>query len=171
MWKASLDQRPAKSTVPLVRRTRACSSSFQRYTTISSLSGFRHRPALARRGSLVMPTSHWHVVKPPPCQRIPRKHPRYLLSVPITLYRVADKTISPTHGLTLNISKGGVAAVLCGSACVGEIFRVQLNLWRGVVSALAVVRHANSFNYGFEFLDPTPELRDRLAECLHDLDH
>lgn len=70
-----------------------------------------------------------------------------------------DITISsPTCGLlkgrTVDISEGGIAAMLTIEVSTGEIVELSFTLPDGPVTVCATVRHKNAFRYGFEFIVP-----------------
>jgi len=90
---------------------------------------------------------------------IPRRHPRYLLSVPVTVHRFTPWRPVVVHGLSLDISEGGASAVLCGAPAVGEAVLVSLQLPNAPLQSLAIVRHSSATRSGFEFFTPARELR------------
>ena len=92
-----------------------------------------------------------------------RRHPRYLFSVPVTLGQLLGDGIRTTHGLTLEISEGGMSAVVEGDLRIGEIANVDLPLTAGALSAFAIVRHRTAGRFGFEFLGLRPEERQQIS--------
>src|SRR5438045_5524294 len=82
-----------------------------------------------------------------------RRHPRYLLSVPITVYRhSAGGPLLTAHGLSIDISRGGVGVVVCGPPEVEETILINVQLLEAAFEVLAIVRHSNNTRSGFEFL-------------------
>ena len=116
-----------------------------------------------------MHTPSWQTVKPPPVQHVLRKHPRHLLSVPVLVFEVSGKGPPLAHGLTLDLSLGGIASVLCGSIEVGQTFQLELYLPNGRFRTLAIVRHVSSCRCGFEFLSPNSVFQAGLTDCIHTL--
>jgi hypothetical protein len=116
-----------------------------------------------------MQTSSWQAVKPPPKQHVLRKYQRHLLSVPVQLYEISESDAVLAHGLTLDLSQGGVSAVLCGSVRVGATFRLELQLPNGTFGTRAIVRHARPGRCGFEFLYPSTDFDGGIAKCIERL--
>jgi hypothetical protein len=87
-----------------------------------------------------------------------RRHPRYRLSVPITVF-AADGVLIP--GISIEISVSGISAIVADSLKVND--EVELEpVATGKV--LAVVRHNVGKIYGFEFLNLTAEQTRRITE-------
>jgi hypothetical protein len=65
------------------------------------------------------------------------------------------------HGRCNNLSPGGLGATIPGKLAIGDPVEIELTLGQGgdVYRTRAVVRNASGFQYGFEFLDPSHELR------------
>jgi hypothetical protein len=95
-----------------------------------------------------------------------RRYPRHFLSAPVTTWGLLNSGPQVTHGLTLEISLGGLSAVLCGPPKRGEKVSVRLNLLNVAFEALAVVRHSSSARTGFEFLEPSPEFLSSIENCI-----
>lgn len=92
----------------------------------------------------------------------PRRHTRFLVSVPASLVRAEQPDSLAVRGLSLDLSRGGVLAVLCGAPAVGEKVRLSLQFSGGVLEATAIVRHSNSKRSGFEFVELSPAYRELL---------
>ena len=92
----------------------------------------------------------------------PRRHPRFLISVPVSLVRAEQSDLPALHGLSLDLSRGGASAVLCGAPAVGEKVRLSLQFSGGALEATAIVRHSNSKRSGFEFVELSPAHREQL---------
>jgi hypothetical protein len=87
-----------------------------------------------------------------------RRYRRYRLAIPISVHSV-EGTVIPA--ITLEISDGGLSAVLAAPLKVGD--RVQLEkLARGTISA-QVCRQIGRV-YGFEFLQLTNDQADKIRE-------
>jgi|GraSoiStandDraft_43_1057313.scaffolds.fasta_scaffold578110_2 PilZ domain len=95
-----------------------------------------------------------------------RRYPRHFLSAPVTTWGLLNARPQVTRGLTLEISVGGLSAVLCGPPKRGERVSVRLNLLNDVFETLAIVRHSSPARTGFEFLEPSPELLSSIENCI-----
>jgi PilZ domain len=98
-----------------------------------------------------------------PAERALRRHMRHLYSVPIKLLRIGPNPVRITHGVTLDISEGGFAAVVEENLNTGETIRFNMPLPALSLDAMAVVRYASSSRSGFEFLNLSPEARQQIA--------
>lgn len=96
-----------------------------------------------------------------------RRHARFFLSSPVSVRRAFRFGSRLTHGITLEISLGGVSAVLCGPPPVGERVSLRLKLQDTAIEAPAVVRHSSSSRTGFEFLNLPLYAQRRLENCIH----
>jgi len=72
-----------------------------------------------------------------------------------------------TRGLTLEISLGGLSAVLCGPPKRGERVSVRLKLLDVAFETPAIVRHSSPARTGFEFLEPSPEFLRTIENCIN----
>ena len=97
-----------------------------------------------------------------------RRHRRYLFSVPVQVHLKTPKNRS-TRGMSLEISEGGMSAVVESELRVGEIAGVDLSLPAGSLSALAIVRHQTAGHFGFEFLGLTAAEREQLKQSTKSL--
>jgi c-di-GMP-binding flagellar brake protein YcgR len=95
-----------------------------------------------------------------------RRHPRFLLSSPLAVRRTLRSGSQVTRGLTLEISQGGLSAVLCGPPPVGERVSLKLHLQNSTFQARAIVRHSAPSRTGFEFLELRPHAQRRIQKCL-----
>ena len=102
-----------------------------------------------------------------PPYEVARRHPRFLLSFPLSLTRMEEPGQPVTHGLSLDLSRGGTSAVMRGQPAVGETVRLSLQFLGVPVETLAVVRHSNSTHSGFEFLNLSPTQQQQLDESVH----
>jgi hypothetical protein len=117
----------------------------------------------------IMQMPSWQAVKPLPTQRVLRKYPRHLLSVPVTVHKISGCRALQAHGLTLDLSHGGVSAVLCGAVRVAQTVWLELQLPNRTLHTLAIVRHASRCRCGFEFLSPGHDFDDGIAKCIQRL--
>jgi hypothetical protein len=103
----------------------------------------------------------------PAAQHCPeRRYPRHFLSAPVTTWGLLNSGPQVTRGLTLEISLGGLSAVLCGPPKYGERVSVQLNLLNVAFETPAIVRHSSPARTGFEFLEPSPEFLSSIENCI-----
>ena len=100
------------------------------------------------------------------CGNGPQRHSRTLFSVPITLRRLVPGGVRLTHGITLDISEGGLGALVQSGLRVGETVSLELELPDYDLQAVAIVRHSSSSRSGLEFLGLTPEERGRIASLV-----
>lgn len=87
-----------------------------------------------------------------------RRHPRYRLSVPITI-RSAEGASIP--GISIEISESGISAITADPLKVNDTVELE-PVAAGRVSAL--VRHSMGRVYGFEFLNLTADQTQRIKE-------
>src|SRR5260221_5083844 len=95
---------------------------------------------------------------------VARRHPRFLLSFPLSLTRIGDSGQPATHGLSLDLSRSGASAVLCSPPAVGETVRLSLQILGAPLETLAIVRHSQATRSGFEFLDLSPAHQQQLED-------
>ena len=100
---------------------------------------------------------------------IGRRHPRFLLSFPLSITRLQKSGLPVTHGLSLDLSRSGASAVLCGPPAVGEMVRLSLQFSERSLEARAIIRHSRSARSGFEFLDLSPAQQQQLEDRLRTL--
>ena len=84
-----------------------------------------------------------------------RRYPRSPFSVPVTLRHLMTGGIQATRGITLDISEGGLGALVQGDLLVGETVAIDFRLREQALSTVAIVRHTSSVQSGFEFLGLT----------------
>ena len=87
-----------------------------------------------------------------------RQHPRYRFSAPITLHSDNGVVIP---GMTLEISEGGLSALLASPLKVGEAVALEPIAGSRVP---ARVRHTLGKIYGFEFIELSEEQVQRIRE-------
>lgn len=93
-----------------------------------------------------------------------RRHHRFLFSAPVKLHHLVADRKNTTHGISLEISEGGMSAVVEGDLRIGEIADLDLPLPAGDLKALAIVRHKTAGHFGFEFLGLNSTERRQLNE-------
>ena len=92
-----------------------------------------------------------------------RRHPRTLFSVPITLQHLDRGGVRSYHGISLDISEGGLGALVQTGLEVGEMVEIELPLAMRSLSTIAIVRYASEVRTGFEFVGLTPEERTQIT--------
>jgi len=92
-----------------------------------------------------------------------RRQPRALFSVPITLRHLAIGGVRTARGVSLDISEGGIGALVEGELNVGDAVDMEFCLPSGGLSVVAILRHTSSLRSGFEFLGLNPDERLRIA--------
>jgi hypothetical protein len=92
-----------------------------------------------------------------------RRHPRTIFSVPLTLRHLMAGEMQISPGVTLDLSEGGLGAMVQGSLRVGETVEVDLRLPGRNLRAVAIVRYVSSERSGFELLGLTADERVRIT--------
>jgi PilZ domain len=87
-----------------------------------------------------------------------RRHPRYRLSVPLTITG-GDGVIM--RGISIEISASGLSAIIAESLKLNDTVEIEPI---GAVKVLALVRRNIGKIYGFEFLNLTTEQTQRIIE-------
>jgi c-di-GMP-binding flagellar brake protein YcgR len=88
-----------------------------------------------------------------------RRYKRFRLSVPISVSG-EDRSVIPA--ITLEISEGGLSAVLVSELQIGDVVKVYPIAGE---TFTAQVRHRVGRVYGFEFLNPLDQQVSRLREA------
>jgi len=70
-----------------------------------------------------------------------------------------------TRGMSVDISEGGMAAVVQAGLHVGETVEINLALPASPLHTLAIVRYVTGGRSGFEFLGLTPEQRSKISHA------
>ena len=109
--------------------------------------------------------THELVTANPPYE-IARRHPRFMISIPVEVTRLTIQGSPTVRGLSLDLSRGGASAVLCGPPVVGEQVAVSLQFLEASLQSLAIVRHSSSTRSGFEFVELSAIQRELLESRL-----
>jgi len=93
-----------------------------------------------------------------------RRSPRYPLAVPVDIVVLRFGIPATIPGRSVNVSEGGVAAVLAGEVQPGEAVGVEFKLpfVSEAVQARALVKHYGPMSCGMQFLAMTPEQQNAL---------
>jgi hypothetical protein len=94
-----------------------------------------------------------------------QRYPRALYSVPVTLRHLAPGGIRSSPGISLDISEGGLGAIVRGGLKVGEMVAIELRVPGFELSAVAIVRYTSDVRSGFEFVGMTPQERQQIANA------
>jgi hypothetical protein len=92
-----------------------------------------------------------------------QRYPRALFSVPLTLRHLASGGIQASPGVSLDISEGGLGAIVHGGLRVGEMVEIDVRTPGFALSAVAIVRYTTNVRSGFEFVGMTAEERGQIA--------
>ena len=95
-----------------------------------------------------------------------RKHARCIFSVPFQLHQINSSGLHGVHAITLDISEGGLGALVQGKLSVGETVLIDLPMGPGKISAMGVVRHTCAVRSGFEFLRLRDGDRKHIAKLI-----
>jgi hypothetical protein len=93
-----------------------------------------------------------------------RRHSRALLDIRVVWVQGSGSTVKGAIGRACDLSEGGISAVLPTKIPIGEVSELQFSL-PGVKEpfrARVVVRSADGFRYGFEFLALTSAQREAI---------
>jgi hypothetical protein len=95
-----------------------------------------------------------------------RRHLRTLHTVPVTLRQLVTGGILTTRGISIDISEGGIGALVQGVLRVGETVEMDFQLDDQALRTVGIVRHSCSTRSGFEFLGLTAEERLHIANVI-----
>jgi c-di-GMP-binding flagellar brake protein YcgR len=95
-----------------------------------------------------------------------RRHARALFSVPIKMHHLMAGGVRTSRGISLDLSEGGMGALVDGSLHIGDTIAVTLRLSECELKTVAIVRHTSDVRSGFEFLGLTAEERLRIANVV-----
>jgi PilZ domain len=80
-----------------------------------------------------------------------RNSARYLFSAPVLLLRLDHDPPLDTYGISLELSEGGMSALVNDALQLGEHVRVRLRLPAGDFETIATVIHRTRRHYGLAF--------------------
>jgi len=109
--------------------------------------------------------SHPRSVTANACRRV-RQHPRSLFSVPITIHHLVAGGVRPSRGISLDLSEGGMGALVQVDLTVGEAVEIDLPLPGTVLNLVAIVRYNSDIGSGFEFLGLKREERLQISSMV-----
>jgi len=95
-----------------------------------------------------------------------RRHPRAIFSVPLHIRRLTPGNACNTRGVSLDISEGGMGALVQNELTVGEVVGIDLEVQGRRFNTVVIVRHNSKSRSGLEFLSLTPQQRLQLSELV-----
>lgn len=98
--------------------------------------------------------------------RCQRRYPRAIFSAPISIRRLMPGGVGLTHGISLDISEGGMGVLVENELKSGDVLEVDLQLPSQKLNAVAIVRHTSSTRSGFEFLGLTQQERRQIGQIV-----
>ena len=96
----------------------------------------------------------------------PRAHRRTLFSVPFHLRPLDAKELSAVRAISLDISEGGIGALVQGKLQVGEEVEIDLPLGEKTLLTPAIVRYTSARRSGFEFLRLNDRARKQISRLV-----
>lgn len=91
-----------------------------------------------------------------------RQYPRYVFTVPVIIRHWPPQGFKTARGMTVDISEGGMAAIMPDSLRVGEIVEIDLPLPVGLLNTLATVKYNAESRSGFEFVGLSAQERQQI---------
>jgi len=94
-----------------------------------------------------------------------RKFPRALFSVPFQLHPLSSAS-PPIRAISVDISQGGIGALVQGSLHVGETVEIELSLAGRELKTPAVVRYTSPVRSGFQFVNLGNDERQQITRLV-----
>jgi PilZ domain-containing protein len=95
-----------------------------------------------------------------------RQYPRVPFCATLILRHLITGGIQRTRGMSLDISEGGLGAIVQGELVVGDAVEIDFSIAGQSLSAVGIVRHASSQQAGFEFVELTAQERSQIATTI-----
>ena len=92
-----------------------------------------------------------------------QRYRRAVFSVPVTLQYLGAGGIQTVHGISLDMSEGGIGGLLQHPLRPEEAVGIEFEVEGSPLHAVAIVRYSSSVRSGFEFVGLTVEERACLA--------
>lgn len=83
----------------------------------------------------------------------------------MTLRHLMSGRIRSSRGISLDISEGGLGAIVQEDLRVGEMVEIDVRIPDRPLNAVAIVRHTSSVRSGLEFLGLTAEERLQITSA------
>lgn len=95
-----------------------------------------------------------------------RIYPRIIFSVPLKVHHLRPGGISSSRGISLDLSEGGVGALVQIDLIVGEAVEIDLQLPTTSISTVAIVRYCTATRSGFEFVGLLPQETNQIVAAV-----
>lgn len=95
-----------------------------------------------------------------------QRYARMVFSTPITVRHLTAGGVRSSRGISLDISEGGIGALVEATLGVGDTVEIELALSGCDLIVVGIVRHWSITRSGFEFLGLTPDERERIASLV-----
>ena len=92
-----------------------------------------------------------------------RRYPRFILSVPVTVRRWPPQGFKTARGITIDISEGGMGAIVPDRLRVGEVVELDLPLTVGLLNTMSTVKYSTWERSGFEFVGLSAQERQQIS--------
>ena len=99
-----------------------------------------------------------------------RQEARYITTIPVTVMRYLRFGPSVTEAMSLDISRSGMSALVCGAPRVGETVVIAPRSRRDAVEILASVRHSTDARTGFQFYPLSSTAEKTIEEWINELE-
>ena len=96
--------------------------------------------------------------------KTPREFPRTLFSVAFHVQPIHEHAPGAIRAMSVDISQGGLGALVQGSLHVGEKVRIELPIAGRTIKTDAIVRHSSALRSGFQFLELTKNDRQDIKK-------
>lgn len=104
-----------------------------------------------------------------PAYSVRRREFRYVSTAKVKVMRFLRFGPVVTPGVSLNVSRCGMSALVCGAPRVGETVIITPQVTTAPVEILATVRHSTDAGSGFEFY-PLSNVAEKIIEhWIHEL--
>jgi c-di-GMP-binding flagellar brake protein YcgR len=87
-----------------------------------------------------------------------------MFSVPVKLRHLANEGFGAVRGISLDISQGGLGAIVQGNLRIGEAVQIDFALDKRRLTTIGIVRHASNERCGFQFLGLKEEERRQIYD-------
>lgn len=95
-----------------------------------------------------------------------RRYVRSLFTIPFMFRHLADGGVRTSRGISLDLSEGGMGALVKTGLKVGDMVEIDIQLPEHTFTVIGIVRHSSSVRSGFEFMGLTPEERAQIVAIM-----
>lgn len=99
-----------------------------------------------------------------------RREPRYVSSIAVGVTRYLRFGPAVARGMSLDVSRSGMSALVCGAPRVGETVVIAPRMKMVSVEILATVRHSTNARSGFEFYPLSAVAENAIQDWLRELE-